>query len=120
MKLERGGPPPPRVRLLRHSNDEIPVTRRRLVDKGCAHIIECGADEFKRLAAKCAELVRTKNTGTLPYELYVNSDNTVLSLSCTATRKPSWIITRIWATQWPRFFVHALHLEKYVERVALN
>ena len=32
--------------------------------------------EFKRLAAKCAELVRTKDTGTLQYELYMNSDNT--------------------------------------------
>ena len=33
-------------------------------------------DVFKRLAAKCAELVRTKDTGTLQYELYFNSDNT--------------------------------------------
>lgn len=33
-------------------------------------------EEFKRLAAKCAELVRTKDTGTLQYELYMNSDNT--------------------------------------------
>ena len=33
-------------------------------------------DEFKRLAAKCAALVRTKDTGTLQYELYFNSDNT--------------------------------------------
>ncbi len=33
-------------------------------------------DEFKRLAAKCAELVCTKDTGTLQYELYINSDDT--------------------------------------------
>ena len=33
-------------------------------------------DEFKRLSAKCAELVRTKDTGTLQYESYINSDNT--------------------------------------------
>jgi quinol monooxygenase YgiN len=33
-------------------------------------------DEFKRLAAKCAELVRTKDIGTLQYEMYFNSDNT--------------------------------------------
>ena len=32
-------------------------------------------DEFKRLAAKCAELVRTKDPGTLQYEWYF-SDNT--------------------------------------------
>ena len=69
-------------------------------------------DEFKRLAAKCAGLVRTKDTGTLQYELYFNSNNpSVLSLSGTATRRPSWIITRIWGTQWPRFFRHALGLE---------
>lgn len=33
-------------------------------------------DEFKRLAAQCAELVRTQDTGTLQYEWYLNSDNT--------------------------------------------
>jgi quinol monooxygenase YgiN len=33
-------------------------------------------DEFKPLAAKCAELVRTKDTETLQYELYFHSDNT--------------------------------------------
>jgi quinol monooxygenase YgiN len=33
-------------------------------------------DKFKRLAAKCAEVVRTKDTGTLQYELYFNSDDT--------------------------------------------
>jgi quinol monooxygenase YgiN len=30
-------------------------------------------DEFKRLQAQCAELVRTKDTGTLQYESYINS-----------------------------------------------
>jgi quinol monooxygenase YgiN len=33
-------------------------------------------DEFKHLAARCMELVRTKDTGTLQYELYFNSANT--------------------------------------------
>lgn len=33
-------------------------------------------DEFKHLAARCVELVRTRDTGTLQYELYFNSDNT--------------------------------------------
>jgi len=32
--------------------------------------------EFKRLQAMCLESVRTKDTGTLQYELYFNSDNT--------------------------------------------
>jgi quinol monooxygenase YgiN len=32
--------------------------------------------EFKRLSRKCAEIVRTKDTGTLQYEVYFNSDET--------------------------------------------
>ena len=30
--------------------------------------------EFKRLAAQCMEIVRTKDTGTLQYEIYFNDD----------------------------------------------
>jgi quinol monooxygenase YgiN len=33
-------------------------------------------DEFKRLSAKCMELVRTKDKGTLQYESYLNADGT--------------------------------------------
>lgn len=33
-------------------------------------------NEFKLLVAKCRELVRTKDAGTLQYEFYFNSDNT--------------------------------------------
>jgi quinol monooxygenase YgiN len=33
-------------------------------------------DEFKRLSAKCAEIVRTKDKGTLEYKSYFNSDET--------------------------------------------
>lgn len=32
--------------------------------------------EFKQLAAKCMELARTKDTGTLRYDLYFNSNET--------------------------------------------
>jgi quinol monooxygenase YgiN len=32
--------------------------------------------EFKRLAAKCLEITRTKDKGTLQYEWYLNSGNT--------------------------------------------
>jgi len=32
--------------------------------------------ELKRLQAKCLEIVRTKDTGTLHYALYFNSDET--------------------------------------------
>lgn len=31
-------------------------------------------EEFKRLAARCMEIVRTKDTGTLQYEVYFNED----------------------------------------------
>jgi len=31
-------------------------------------------EEFKRLAAKCMEIVRTKDTGTLQYEMYMSED----------------------------------------------
>jgi quinol monooxygenase YgiN len=30
--------------------------------------------EFKRLAAQCMEIVRTKDTGTLQYDIYFNDD----------------------------------------------
>lgn len=33
-------------------------------------------DEFKRLQGKCLEIVRTKDTGTLHYAAYFNSDET--------------------------------------------
>lgn len=31
-------------------------------------------EEFKRLSAQCMEIVRTKDTGTLQYEIYFNDD----------------------------------------------
>ena len=31
-------------------------------------------EEFKRLAARCMEIARTKDTGTLHYEIYFNDD----------------------------------------------
>jgi quinol monooxygenase YgiN len=31
-------------------------------------------EEFKRLSAQCLEIVRTKDTGTLQYEIYFNHD----------------------------------------------
>jgi quinol monooxygenase YgiN len=33
-------------------------------------------EEFKRLAAQCVEIVRTKDTGTLEYDLFLNVDGT--------------------------------------------
>jgi quinol monooxygenase YgiN len=31
-------------------------------------------EEFKRLSARCMEIVRTKDTGTLQYDIYLNDD----------------------------------------------
>src|SRR5712671_8128575 len=31
-------------------------------------------EEFKRLSARCMEIVRTQDTGTLQYEIYFNDD----------------------------------------------
>ena len=31
-------------------------------------------EEFRRLSAQCMEIVRTKDTGTLQYEIYFNDD----------------------------------------------
>ena len=31
-------------------------------------------EEFKRLSAQCIEIVRTKDTGTLQYDIYFNDD----------------------------------------------
>ena len=31
-------------------------------------------EEYKRLATQCMEIVRTKDTGTLQYDTYVNDD----------------------------------------------
>jgi quinol monooxygenase YgiN len=33
-------------------------------------------EEYKRLAAKCMEIVRTKDSGTLQYDLFFNEDET--------------------------------------------
>jgi hypothetical protein len=43
-------------------------------------------EEFKRLAAQCLEIVRTKDTGTLQYDIYFNDDQ---SASRTTTKPGS-------------------------------
>jgi quinol monooxygenase YgiN len=78
-------------------------------------------DEFKHLAARCVELVRTKDTGTLQYESYFNSDNTEC-LVFERYRDSQALLDhhKNLGTRWPRFFGHALGLEKYAERLARN
>src|SRR5215471_18968833 len=78
-------------------------------------------DEFKRLAAKCAELVRTKDIGTLQYELYTNSDNTEC-LVFERYRDSQALLDhhKNLGTRSPPFFRHAPGLEKSAECLARN
>ena len=78
-------------------------------------------DEFKRLAPECAELVRTKDTGTLQYELYFNSDNTEC-LVFERYRDSQALLDHFkhMGDTMARFFRYALALEKYAERLARN
>ncbi|HEY1133071.1 MAG TPA: antibiotic biosynthesis monooxygenase family protein [Nocardioides sp.] len=38
--------------------------------------VEGGAAEFKRLSARCMEIVRTQDTGTLQYDVYLDDAET--------------------------------------------
>jgi quinol monooxygenase YgiN len=61
----------------------VPVACRRSLEAGTMselqgiaryNIHESELEEFKRLSARCTEIVRTKDTGTLQYEIYFNDD----------------------------------------------
>jgi quinol monooxygenase YgiN len=49
------------------ASNEIHGTSRIVIHEG-------KLEEFKRLAAQCVEIVRTKDTGTLEYDLFLNAD----------------------------------------------
>jgi quinol monooxygenase YgiN len=51
------------------ASNELHGTSRIVIHEG-------KLDEFKRLAAQCVEIVRTKDTGTLEYDLFLNADGT--------------------------------------------
>jgi quinol monooxygenase YgiN len=36
-------------------------------------------EEFKRLAAQCMKIVRTKDTGTLQYDIYFSDDEALVA-----------------------------------------
>lgn len=38
--------------------------------------VEGGAAEFKRLSARCMEIVRTRDSGTLQYDVYLDDEET--------------------------------------------
>jgi hypothetical protein len=52
-------------------------------------------EEFKRLAAQCMEIVRTKDTGTLQYDIYFNDDQSECIVhEGTGTPTRSWSTLR--------------------------
>lgn len=51
------------------ASNEIHGTARLVIREG-------KLEEFKRLAARCVEIVRTQDTGTLEYDLLLNADGT--------------------------------------------
>lgn len=51
------------------ASSEIHGTARQVIRDG-------KLEEFKRLAARCVEIVRTQDTGTLEYDLFVNEAGT--------------------------------------------
>lgn len=54
---------------MKEKNNELIGIARLKIHKG-------KLEEFKRLQAQCAEIVHTKDTGTLQYDLFFNQDNT--------------------------------------------
>ncbi|MFY0407422.1 putative quinol monooxygenase [Solicola sp. PLA-1-18] len=52
------------------ARDEIHGSARMVIREG-------KLEEFKRLAAQCVEIVRTKDSGTIEYDLFLNADGTV-------------------------------------------
>lgn len=57
-------------------------------------------EEFKRLSAEAMEIARTKDTGTLQYDIYFNDETSPSIWSSSGTRTPrrSWSTSRILAT----------------------
>jgi quinol monooxygenase YgiN len=56
-------------------------------------------EEFKRLSVQCMKIVRTKDTGTLQYEIYFNDDQSeCIVLERTRTPRRSSSTSRTWAT----------------------
>jgi quinol monooxygenase YgiN len=51
------------------ASSEIHGTARMVIREG-------KLEAFKRLAARCVEIVRTEDTGTLEYDLFLNADGT--------------------------------------------
>jgi quinol monooxygenase YgiN len=65
------------------THERIELKQRRSLEAGAVSELQGIArfkfhenklEKFKRLSAQCMEIVRTKDTGTLQYEIYFNDD----------------------------------------------
>jgi quinol monooxygenase YgiN len=72
-----------RETLVRSTERVDPSQQRRSLEAGAVSELQGMArfkfhegklEEFKRLSAQCMEIVRTKDTGTLQYDIYFNDD----------------------------------------------
>jgi quinol monooxygenase YgiN len=64
------------VRQLESDHTRSWKTMTEIQGIGRLNIHDGKLDEFKRVASQFMQVVRTKDTGTLQYELYFNSDQT--------------------------------------------
>jgi quinol monooxygenase YgiN len=70
-------------------------------------------EEFKRLAAKCMESVRTRDTGTLQYDWFFSSDYAECVVHERYRDSEAFLSTpRISGTRWTHFLRHALVRER--------
>jgi quinol monooxygenase YgiN len=67
-----GGEPHGRVPVERRSLEAGAVSELQGIARFKIH--EGKLEEFKRLSARCMEIVRTKDTGLLQYDIYFNDD----------------------------------------------
>ena len=74
--VERLGGRPPKPAPRRACRRAEIVSMNEILGIGRLKIRDGKLDEFKRLASQFMHVVRTKDTGTLQYELYFNSDQT--------------------------------------------
>jgi quinol monooxygenase YgiN len=70
------------------ASNELHGTARQVIHDG-------KLEEFKRLAAQCVEIVRTGDTGTLEYQLFLNADGTGASSTSATGIQPRALST------WP-------------------
>lgn len=60
--------------MLRVTSDDTSASVNELQGVARFKFAEGDVEEFKRLSAQCVDIVRTEDTGTLQFEIYLNDD----------------------------------------------